>query len=721
LHPPLFKFLNLSFNAPMTIHRSMGLGVLLLAGTLAGGAAANAGEFLKLKSSGSVNFRDRSQEFLSQGSQALDQDLTHFVMQFNGRISESDKQALASQNIEVERYIPEDALLVRATEKSVALAKLASSRIRAVGPFSPEWKISTEFRTEPSRSQAPELLMISTMADTSARETARDLGRIPGVVVQTVREREILVSASQNLLAEMARIDSVEWIQRAPVVVSFLYPGDRDGGAVPQLAVTGYESGTRLMGFEAAWSRGFKGQGQIASVADTGLDSGDLSTIHPDFKDTLLKGYLMGMGTESWEDSIGHGTHVSGSVVGAGQASNGAFKGGAYEGRLLFEGLWSALLDNLAPSSDFNLLIGTVYKDGARIHSNSWGNARNFGDYDMLAMRVDEYMWENPEMLVLFAAGNSGEDKNRDGHIDQGSIGSPGTAKNVLTVGASENLLATGGMQKKLHELRDGEAKWGVEPLASDKLSDNPNGIAAFSSRGPTNDGRLKPEIVAPGTNIVSTRSHHPKASKLWGEYDANYAYAGGTSMATPLTAGAATVLRQFLVEARKISDPSAALVKATLMHTATDLYPGQYGTGAGQELPTRRPNVHEGYGRVNMDLATALGDETQLIDDKAGVGLSEENQVHVTVTAAGILRATLAYTDAPASASASQALVNDLDLQIQGADGKTYRKQDRLNNNEMLELTGLPAGSYTVSVLGVNVPQGKNGKQPYALVVSTQ
>src|SRR5262249_10882903 len=161
------------------------------------------------------------------------------------------------------------------------------------------------------------------------------------------------------------------------------------------------------------------------------------------------------------------------------------------------------------------------------------------------------------------------------------------------------------GIQNKLGDLRDGSKKWGVEPLKSDTISNNPNGLACFSSRGPTKDGRIKPEIVAPGTNIVSTRSRQPKASPLWGEYDANYVYAGGTSMATPLTAGAAAVVRQYLTQTRGISAPTGAMIKATLMHTATDLFPGQYGMGAGQELPTQRPNIHEGYGRVNVDFAT--------------------------------------------------------------------------------------------------------------------
>ena len=78
------------------------------------------------------------------------------------------------------------------------------------------------------------------------------------------------------------------------------------------------------------------------------------------------------------------------------------------------------------------------------------------------------------------------------------------------------------------------------------------------------------------------------------------------------------------------------------------------------------------------------------------------------------------ASASTPASASASRALVNDLDLKVtEAATGKVYQTADRINNAEMVELSGLAPGAYTVSVVGVNVPQGKNGKQPYALIVS--
>src|SRR5262249_31458869 len=146
-----------------------------------------------------------------------------------------------------------------------------------------------------------------------------------------------------------------------------------------------------------------------------------------------------------------------------------------------------------------------------------------------------------------------------------------------------------------------------AQPIATDLLSDNPNGMAAFSSRGPADDGRVKPDIVAPGTNIVSDRSHYPGAGTLWGPYDANpdYVYSGGTSLARPLVAGAGALLRQWLT-LHGLANPSAAAVKATLLDPTADMAPGQYGAGATQEIPYSRPNNVAGWGRADLGFLTA-------------------------------------------------------------------------------------------------------------------
>lgn len=661
-----------------------------------------------------------------------------FVVQFHEKVSESFKSQLVDRGFEIRGYLPEDALIVKGESQDATWLADLDTNIRAIVPYLPQWKFSRDLAENSFKGNQAERLLIQTFEKTDVESVVSDLKTFPQVSIVGTGSNVVVVDANLSHLARISEVQGIQWIQALPFLQTMelqdkqamspskpTKPSPYCEGIQPGQppAITGYETGTRILNFEAAWQRGFTGEGQTVAVADTGLDSGKMQTLNKDLSNTK-NGYPMSMLLfglpigQTWADPQGHGTHVAGSV--AGQAHNHSsdmLRGGAFGAELVAEGMWNTLFRNILVQSDFNLLFGKPYReDGARIHTNSWGSPQNLGAYDTMASNADKFMWENPKMLVLFAAGNSGTDKNKDGRIDEGSVSTPGTAKNVLTVGASENLVEVGGKQKTWGEFR--KTAWGVEPIASDTPSDNPNGIAAFSSRGPTRDGRLKPEVVAPGTNILSVRSKAKGASDLWCRYNDDYSYSGGTSMSTPLVAGAAAVAREYLIKQEGFSEPSGALVKAALIHNAFDLFPGQYGTGPKQELPTRRPNMHEGYGLVDMAAVTDPNLGTVYVESLDGVGLGETEE-HSFRVMGGKLRVTLSYTDYPGQASASQALVNDLDVQVIGPEGKVHELKDRKNNIEMLELSQLVDGNYTVVVKGVNVPQGKNGKQPYALAVT--
>ena len=94
-------------------------------------------------------------------------------------------------------------------------------------------------------------------------------------------------------------------------------------------------------------------------------------------------------------------------------------------------------------------------------------------------------------------------------------------------------------------------------------MANNPEGLVAFSSRGPTLDHRIKPDVVAPGTFILSTRSRDTAGTGWATSADPLYFFEGGTSMATPLVAGCTAVLREFAIKQKGIKKPSAALIKA--------------------------------------------------------------------------------------------------------------------------------------------------------------
>lgn len=654
----------------------------------------------------------------------------HFVVQMRDAITKADLINFESLKINVVRYLPEDAVVMSGTHRQATVLAKSSNRIRAITTFRPQWKLSPELGASSIFSGDPDIKAVVRLFP-SASETAvankakTDIEKVirkSQVKVLSTSNRTLILEGKRSKVASLAQVDAVEWIEP---MADIQLPWFNDealrfhmmAGTGNYSDLTGYESGTKLMKFDGVWSRGLKGKGQIVAFADTGMDTGDAKNIHQDFQGRVPQGFIHGLFSKSWEDTMGHGTHVGGSVAADGAASGGKVPGGAPLADVIPQSMWSPMLNNLSVPSKLKDMFGKAHSAGAKIHTNSWGAAAGFGVYDSMAQQVDEFMHANPDFLILFAAGNNGEDADKDGRIDGSSISTPGTAKNALTVGASKNLVANGGIQAKLIELKIGKDKWGAEPLASSRLSENEKGLAPFSSRGPTQDGRLKPEVVAPGTNILSTRSRHPKSDLLWGAYNQDYVWSGGTSMSTPLVAGAAAVIREYLVTDRKINEPSAALVKATLMHTSEDLFPGQFGAvGAarGQEMLTTRPNQDQGYGRVDVEKATSLS-SSLIIDEKTGLGPGDTHTYPVNVAKSTKLEATLVYTDAPGSAAASKALVNDLDVAVINAKGERFELNDRVNNHEHLSIDLAP-GTYQIEVRGANVPMGKQG---YALIVS--
>jgi serine protease AprX len=683
--------------------------------------SANAGTTLRLNAG---NIESKNVESLTTLQSMGSQDL---IIQFKNPITEGDKASLRHVGAEIFGYLPEDALMIRASYTKIQ-AWRGGHAVEAVLPFKAEYKISTGFSPASIfNKEDQQAILVKTFKASETADIAAKLKNFPQTVVYSANGKSIVAMIPRSSLMNVASLLGVEHVQPYAEMVPMHMNFEEDvttittQGAGDYSDINGSESGTKVMNLDAAWAAGFTGKNQIVAMADTGLDMGD-GKLSPDFNGAVIKGQIFGLFSKGWDDPMGHGTHVSGSVLGRGIASGGKIHGGAYDAHFIPQGMWSPMMKNLTVPSRVQDLFEKAYADGARIHTNSWGSARDLGAYDTMASSVDEFTFNNPEMLILFAAGNSGMDMNKDGRIDAGSVCSPGTAKNALTVGASKNVTSTGGILVPISKLKAAKDEWSTEPIYSSYLSDNANGLAMFSSRGPTTDGRTKPEIVTPGTNILSTRSHVAGASELWGAYNADYTYSGGTSMATPLAAGGAAVARQVLQDKFKFANPSAALLKASLLHTAFDMFPGQFGeVGAdhGQELLTRRPNSDEGYGRMDLSRMAQLNEDTHMVDNTTGVGQGEKVAVTVTLSKPGSILANLVYTDAPASPDAAVALVNDLDLTMSGP--QSAGSLDRKNNNEVIELTNLPAGTYTLTIEGVKVPQGKNGKQPYALVYTAR
>jgi len=399
-------------------------------------------------------------------------------------------------------------------------------------------------------------------------------------------------------------------------------------------------AGGTIMGATAVRSSlDLYGRDQVIAVADTGLDVGTQAPLHPDVQGRVRAAHCLGRPTPcDWSDPHGHGTHVVGSVLGNGTQSgshagthnyDGSQAGVAPEASLVMQSIGDAQ-DNLSGiPTDAGNLMRQAYRDGARIHTNSWGSytTSTYGSYTTRSHQVDAAAWEHKDLLVLFAAGNNGVDANKDGVVDADALLEEGSAKNVLTVGASESV-----QPQMLGTWGDMQGRFPTAPLVDDPVANDADGMAAFSSRGPTDDGRIKPDVVASGTYIMSTRSHHQYAGVGWGQYNKDYVYNGGTSMSTPLTAGAAAVTREWLSRIRGVADPSAALVKALLLNGAASMGSGQYSTKP--DVPTMRPNTVAGWGRVDLEqtLNSTRARTTWFADNAAGVATGGRMQYTVRI-----------------------------------------------------------------------------------------
>jgi len=536
-----------------------------------------------------------------------------------------------------------------------------------------------------------------------------------------------------SVAGELASVDGVLWVEEE---------------LVPKLH---NDVAAGILNSTVAWGQyvPLSGTGQVVAVCDTGLDTGNTSTIHTDFAGLTSDGAAKIKSTFTygragvWSDPDGHGTHTCGSAVGFGAKSDQLvsglhIRGMAYDAQLVMQSTLNASGGLTVPSLDY-YVFPDAYSAGARVHSNSWGYQYSGGMYTFTARTADTYAWQHKDFLAVFSAGNDGVDSTpADGVVDSGSVSSPSTAKDVISVGASENDRAT--MTASYGQAIPG--LFNQAPINSDKMADNTSGMAAFSGRGPCLDGRIKPDIVAPGTYVVSTRSSLASSSAYWrlpsqmgysSSLDPFYAADGGTSMSAPLVAGNAALVRERLIQLG-FSQPSSALVKAALINGAHDMAPGQYGGGATKDV-TARPDNNQGWGRVDIRESLFPTAPKVLLFAEHTEGLSTGGgRVYRYTAAAGTpARVTLVWTDYPGSSVTGTALVNDLDLTVTAPDGAVYHGNmftgsdsapgatgyDRANNVEGVSIPAsamTSSGTLTVTVTANNTPYGP---QAFAVAVS--
>lgn len=684
-----------------------------------------------------------------------------YIVQFTGPVAQTDLDAVTAVGATLLDYLPDYAFRTRMTPEQAALVG-ALDVVNYVTIFQPGFKLAPDLRMAEGQMYTVRLL-----PDAEPDDVLADIDAAVDAVLGHAG-RSVRVMAHAEQIWALAAMSEVAWIE------NFVLPekhNEYGGGAI--------------LGAIQANAAGYDGATQIIAIADTGLGRGSAPGIHPDISADRVVNILNYPGTNApgcytivddgaRDLSSGHGTHVAVTAIGDGGPA-GTARGVAPSARLLFQALENyvdftgscelAYADGYylygIPDS-LDVLYHAAYNAGARVHSNSWGSAAN-GAYTSNSAVADDFVWRQPDMFIAFSVGNRGADADRDGFVDPGSLEAPATAKNVLSVGASENdrggdyacdtsvsypsndpfqTAQTCADMRGQNQVGTYGERWPehfpVAPLAGDATAGNGAQTALFSGRGPTDDGRIKPDVVAPGTWVLSGYSAFYREgydaapnertglfqSDGWGlPHSEHYKYLGGTSMATPLAAGAAVLVRDFYEKAHQHA-ASAALVKATLINTAVDL-PDENNDGVNDnDFPI--PNIHEGWGRINLVDATQI---EEFVDEPEGV--LTDTQATYTYTLAGgtPFKVTLVWSDFPSSEAAAVHLVNDLDLQVTAPDGATYLgnvfgggwsqiggASDRVNNVENVYVQSAAAGAWTVTVRGHNVP---SGRQPFALVLS--
>lgn len=733
---------------------------------------------------GIIDPRSEQLDARTVGVAAATEGATYGIVQFQPAELKQAREALRARGVEFLGYVPNNAYYVRLN--GIALADVAqASGVRWADALQPALKLDESLwqaqRANSVARQADgeyEIIVHAFRGVSSMTLANRIRALVPAARLTMRSERadaapyvrvKVDAASLDALITAATAIDGVyhvaPWIPTettnaaAIAAVQSNFTGNCAGSGP---ICTGPAPGNETR--HPMFDQGLTGSGQIVAVADSGtspnaawfttLDKGAgphteitpaenpppvppaIGTLHANNK--IIAYWTQPGGPVDYDFTSGHGTHTSGTVVGDAAGTFGASSflpstpylanhdladGMAPNAQLLMQDAGPVSAQSII-IQDFEGTLKQAHDAGARVHNNSWG-AKTGGQYSGNDENLDRITFDNEALLVVVSAGND--------VAGAMATGSPGNAKNAVTVAA----LGHGGSLAK----------------------------AGFSNAGPARDGRMKPDIAAPGSSTVSARNETAFDMTIAAPLTRSMS---GTSMSAPTVSGNAALLRQYFaagfyprgyrydgqaldrifadgfdgeivptfgapVDVHNVSGPvaKAVMLNSTVLTSS----------------PSAFPNTGTGWGRQWLDGNLWFRDTMPGGDDSrrlrvferpntAGLETGDVNEYVLDNVEAGTeFRATLTWFDAEAAAGTASALVNNLDLEVLAPDGKLYLgnqisssvsvvggSADAKDTVEQVRLTAPVAGRYTIRVKATNVPgNGRpyTDRQGYGLAVS--
>ncbi len=564
------------------------------------------------------------------------------IVSFDNLPGEEAKKQLRVQGIQLLQYIPSNAYMAIIDEK-YDFSSMKDFKVNGINILTAKYKIDKSITEETNfKSDQSSLIAVSYYNNVDRKIVEENLIKLGAIISPAKFDKQglIFIKASSLNAGLIAKLPFVIYISRLTIKES---PLNYNSNAA---------HGNDALSYSGVGGKRLTGKGVTLGVGDNANISSNI-----DFTGRLINR------TPANYDY--HGTHTTGTAAGAGLI-NPKYKGMAPEATIVSQYFSDIIVNAPTYFNDNNLTFtsNSYYASADGCTGNS--------AYDILSNYADAQSRDNDRILHVIAAGNDGALTCSTYPSSFATIKSGWQcAKDVLTVGAIDN--AT-------------------------------NIIASLSSRGPVEDGRLKPEIVAGGANVISTFPFN------------GYGASSGTSMAAPAVTGSLALLTQRYKQLNGNANPPALLLKALLCNSAIDK--GNPG-----------PDFTYGFGNMNTRKAVEDLEANRFFINTISNGSLNQKNINVPAGAKQ-LKVLLYWPDKEATLNAAVTLVNDLDLSVTapgsivhlplilnstpaGVNNNAVEGADHLNNIEQVVINNPPSGNYTINISGYSIPLGP---QPYVV-----